>query len=806
MTWPFENDTSAIVKKYAKRSIHQSRMKTLLSTLTIALSVALLSGFILSVVGMSTEAKRNLLASSHMLYHNLSDEQMQALHQDERISDTRIYMQAANTQIENYLVIPVYIEQNDSRIAVDEIVEGQYPTGLYDVAVDKAYMTQLGLPAELGTEITIPFYDGNTETFTVVGFTDNVSTERVYSLYCSKQYTEAGSQFEHSVTALTVQFANTSQMSKKMFETTAQQIEADYGIAPQNSDPNDSFISSLEPNWEDIQIIMIFSLAVLFVSYLVIYSIFYIYVQNQIREFGQLRTMGATSKQINRILRTQGKIFSICGTVFGLLIGGIVAFLFKPHGWSWGNTAFASVIICLLVYCMVWLAMSKPAKIAGAISPIEATKNTGYQTVPAMSKQLHRKITPFSLAVIGSSRNRKKWLVTVLSLGVAGIMFMGGTTLLSSLDMERFARHGLLEYGEFQIDLARNAKRNDPHGQTGLQFDNPLNEDLIQAISQMDGVAEVTEYQTLEAKFEYNGVSEKKDLALFTQAQKSLLEKYLVAGTIDYSSMAANEEILVLRNEYADYVYDWTFKIGDTVKFRWYNGTQYQEAEYRIAGEISDGIFEDETGGKLFGKTGFFLLPEELMRKMMPSGFNFNSQLLVSMSDLSLEPDLREKMNDLVEDTPMVTMESLYNLYQDSEAMYQRTSLVIWGLCGFIMLFAVINLINTLIATTLSRKHEFSVLRSIGMGKRQLQNTIQWEGVLLAFWNICITAIIGTGVGYGIVRYLNSLGDDTWVWHFPVLYFVGYAITAILLPVLISAVILHVLQKKTIVERLREIE
>ena len=27
---------------------------------------------------------------------------------------------------------------------------------------------------------------------------------------------------------------------------------------------------------------------------------------------------------------------------------------------------------------------------------------------------------------------------------------MGGTTLLSSLDMERLARHGLLEYGEFE--------------------------------------------------------------------------------------------------------------------------------------------------------------------------------------------------------------------------------------------------------------------------------------------------------------------------------------------------------------------
>ena len=269
---------------------------------------------------------------------------MQTLRHDERISDSKIYMQAANTQIENYLVIPVYIEQNNSQIVMDEIVEGQYPIDLYDVAVDKAYLEQLGLPVELGVTITIPFYDGNTENFTVVGLTDSGSTERVYSLFCSKQYTEAGSQFQHSVTALAVQFAHADEMSKQVFEAMTKQIEADYGIPAQNSDPNDGFLSSLEPNWEDIQIVMIFSFAVLFVSYLVIYSIFYIYVHNQVREFGQLRTMGTTAKQIKKILRVQGRIFCVYGTALGLVIGGIAAFLFKPNGWSWGNTAITSIV------------------------------------------------------------------------------------------------------------------------------------------------------------------------------------------------------------------------------------------------------------------------------------------------------------------------------------------------------------------------------------------------------------------------------------------------------------------------------
>ena len=204
---------------------------------------------------------------------------------------------------------------------------------------------------------------------------------------------------------------------------------------------------------------------------------------------------------------------------------------------------------------MVRLAMHKPAKIAGTISPIEALKSTGYQTFHASSKKLHRKITPFSLAVMSSARNRKKWIITILSLGVAGIMFMSGTTLLSSLDMDKFARHGLFRYGEFEIYFSRNAKRNDPHGQTGIQLSNPLNEELLQSIMHIDGIHQVTVYQNLEAQFEYNGDTDTQPIVPFSSDQQSLLEQYLSEGLADYESLIGNRELLITRNEYVEDIY-----------------------------------------------------------------------------------------------------------------------------------------------------------------------------------------------------------------------------------------------------------
>ena len=42
MTWPFENDTSAVVKRISNRSISANRKRNLFTIVTIALAAALL--------------------------------------------------------------------------------------------------------------------------------------------------------------------------------------------------------------------------------------------------------------------------------------------------------------------------------------------------------------------------------------------------------------------------------------------------------------------------------------------------------------------------------------------------------------------------------------------------------------------------------------------------------------------------------------------------------------------------------------------------------------------------------------------
>ena len=75
------------------------------------------------------------------------------------------------------------------------------------------------------------------------------------------------------------------------------------------------------------------------------------------------------------------------------------------------------------------------------VSPIEALRiNTTDTTVTEKTRIEHRKITPSSLARMSFARNKKKAILTVLSLGFAGVLLMCAATYLNSTDVESMAK------------------------------------------------------------------------------------------------------------------------------------------------------------------------------------------------------------------------------------------------------------------------------------------------------------------------------------------------------------------------------
>jgi len=800
MTWPFENDTSAITKKLAKNSLKSGKMRNILIILTISLSVALMSGLALYIASMQTANSRQLENLQQVFFYDITEQQCDTLRQDSRISEMRVTKYGKRSEIENYVIWPMYIEQSEGKIQSAEISEGQYPMAENEVAVDVSYLDRIGENLKIGDTVSFSFYDGTQESFVLSGLTDTGSTSDVYPVYFSERYAERGSQLKDTLFVAAAQIQDDRSMTADEFLDTIHAIGADCNIDRPSIGENSAFVQSLTFNPKNMLIALCIGLVVLFVGVIVIYSIFYISIINRIQYFGQLRTIGTTGKQIKRIVKREGTLLFCIGAPLGLAIGSIFAGILNAEGWSWKNFLIWGGLIILVEYIAVLYSISKPAKIAGKVSPIEAYRTKGSLQNCKTPKHLSRKITPFSMAKMNTSRNRKKFLITSFSLAISGIIFMVGSTFLTSFNQEAYARNGIMEYGEIRVYLSENAAQVNEMGYAGVQVNNPLNDTFMQEVSQISGVNGII-------PFEYNGRRDKDFIVPFTEEEFTHLSQYMETKDRNYSDIVKNKEIFVLKNDAVEEIYGWKFQPGDTIKFEWFDGTEYREDVFSVGGEISnEKAYSDPECFTALGVSGWFLMPDELIRTMLPEGYNINSEVLLSTEWDSKEAEITQQLNSIVSSSNNLQMRTLRDSINSKAGMYNTLLTSIIGISIFIMMFSLISLINTLVTNIMTRKQELSVLQSIGMTKRQLNHMVQCEAGLIAVWNIIITLLAGGLLGLMLIRGLNSIGMSYLHWAYPIWFALFYAVIVLIMPAVITKAAIYLLQKKSIVERLREIE
>ena len=102
-------------------------MRNTFTLLTIILSVALISGLALFVFGVRQADKNQLDTMQHVLYQNLSNRQAEHLQSDERIADSVILKSGTRVGVDDYTIQPLYIQQAESTIASQKVIEGKLP-------------------------------------------------------------------------------------------------------------------------------------------------------------------------------------------------------------------------------------------------------------------------------------------------------------------------------------------------------------------------------------------------------------------------------------------------------------------------------------------------------------------------------------------------------------------------------------------------------------------------------------------------------------------------------------------------------
>ena len=534
------NNNRKIIGKLANRNVKFNRTRNIFILITIILSVSLLGVMSLTQSARHQKIKRQLDMMQHVIYENVNEEQMERL----KVSDEMDFLSPAKLgqsfKLQNKMIRPVYFEKDTKSIKTKMIAEGNYPKKSNEIVVDKSMLKLFPNARNIGDSIKIKFLNGSEEEFIISGFYEEENEDSsIYTILFSKEYSENGEQLKDVPYTALCKIKDADMMSKDEFLNTVIKVGKDAGIERKNINPNNFFADSLTISRGDILFIVLVSLGILFVSILVVYSIFYISVLENVQRFGQLRTIGTSEKQIKAIVRKEGAILFFRGTPIGLLISWGISYWIIPEGWSWKSTIILSLIIAIAEFITIIISVKKPANIASSISPVEASRFSVYDEKRLKeTKKLHRKLSPLSMAKISIKRNKKKSFLTLVSLGIGGALFLMSATLIVSTSLEEYSRQGLYEQGEYIISFDYNTVQTIENGLTGAQLKNPMNEELIKRIESIPGVNRVDKLNKTSVKFDYKDVANSKDLlSAFTREDIDTINKTLAKGNFNYDDM-----------------------------------------------------------------------------------------------------------------------------------------------------------------------------------------------------------------------------------------------------------------------------
>ena len=593
-------------------------------------------------------------------------------------------------------------------------------------------------------------------------------------------------------------------------------------------------------------------------GYLIIYNIFQISVSNDIRFYGLLKTIGTTGRQLRRIIRRQALTLCIVGIPAGLVLGWLVGRTLSPAVLSTLNTyqaakASANPLIFIgaaaFSLATVLISCAKPGRTAGRVSPVEAVRWTECGT--AKLKKAHRRarvVTPRSMALANLSRSKKRTLLVVLSLSLAVVLLEMTCTFANGFDLDKYLDKFVVS--DYILGSAGYFHQNTGAAET-------LPSEDVQAVQAQDGITSggcvygenggVEEFvseqryrshysnyndsQTVDhlvKKAERGGDGSLADSVNLYGMEDYPLEKLTVLdGSLDALSDPAQNAIAAVleTDDYGKPIEgsNWA-KVGDKVTLRYVDEYGYYDT---ATGEPVDPATTKNAYTQRdlkYRDVTYTVAAVVTMRSSMSYRYYGNDQFILGADTFQKETRIRNPMIYLfdVDKTHTAAMEGFLSSYTsqvnpdlDFESKSSYTSqftgtrdmflLVGGALSAVIGLVGVLNFLNAVLTSILSRRREFAILQSVGMTRSQLRIMLIWEGELYALLAAAASLSLCFAAG-PLMR--KTLGSVLWffTYHFtitPVLIVLPvFALLGAVLP-LISY---RPISRKSMVERLREAE
>ena len=802
MTWPFENDTSAITNKLAKRSMKTDKRSKAFLLLTIALSVCMIFSIILISAGAQEEFKNTQRSKAQIAILGITDDQLSSLRQNKDVQWIGEYAAIGLFYSGNKTITVAYGSEDYFTHQEEMSLQGSVPQKANEIMLPQNYIDFLGESYRPGDTITFDVTGtGDEAEYTLSGILNEDRKSEGYFVYLSKDL--AMSLMDHlQVTAYTR--LNTDAIRSDAILDFTDKIIENTGIVEDQIYLTEysAVMTGVIQSGIQLPIPLLAALTAVLAA-TIVYGVFYTKIAKNVQMFGQLRTIGMTKKQIKRMARKEGLRYAFTGIPLGLIAGLLIGFIVYPKGFQIKTAAVYAVLIAIVGVVMVNIAIFKPVRVAMNTSPIEGARYLAYSGNAKSSSKLHRKLSPNNLAKINIQRTRQKAILTLVMLGVSGALLLGASTVAGSIDPEKQATFKYYPAGSILLQVKNHVgssfdKESEPYGSSKLQLEeNPLeSQTLRHNLENTAGIESVTAFNSVQMSITFPGGSGSLTsiMNVFpTLNREQLAEKQAVlsSGTADYDVMT--EKYGILASEKIANVGDTlqlegrspdssTFNV-DAVVVGTYNPTDLMERSPVVPG------------------SPYFMMTYDMAKNL--TGITEQTGILAITVTPNHFDEVLSAVQEIAEQNGKISVNTIEQTIKNIEYRYSSSIKALYMAAAILFTFGGISLMNMLMVDFQNRKREFGLLEAVGATQKQLKAMLSREIGIYLGGSLTVSLVLGTIISIIACQRLEAVNHCITL-NLPWLFLIALIAAMVVIYMIFTAYAKAELRKTGILSAIRE--
>ncbi len=759
----------------------------------------------------------------HALYRNVDESTVMKLAAHHDVKTYGLRSDAGYMNLEDATVSMMYMDRTGMELYKVKLKEGQLPQKENDIVVSKGILEALGQNGKIGDTITVPYQilkdDGLDYTkekdFRICGFlADNESSkeQKQYTSLVSEAFLKAEIPVEQVKYRFLLQVNGQKGNTTADYTETIQNIARQFGISEDDMNINKEYLAANYVDPATIPVIVGIMLIVVLAGIITIYSVYYVSMNQRVREFGKLKAIGATKRQLRQIVLREGMGVALFAIPIGLLIGTVavkvVLLQFVEHAKD-SNVLITEaykvvakgevqlyywwiyLLAIAVTLCTVYLSLMKPMRMAAKVSEIEAMRYQGGSKRQKSSRKGYQFLNIGRLTKRNLAENKKKSTITIVSMAVTGIFVMMVATVLSCANPMESAKSSIVGQYEISPIVESGNKEHPEYEWAEVQKNNPLNEGLKQQIEELDGVERVDVFTALKVS---GGPFEEKIGTEFIngvpEEYAEELKKGITEGNVTYEELKSGDKVILdraLLHWYPD------IKVGDKLKLNIHDGdnTFQKEIEVAAIGEYGTGLTNYNC----------LIMAKEGAEKLT---INNSSSYFQVIADKDYDEALEASLQAIVDGSGRLQMRTWKNEYDTCENAIQMTRGACYAFIIILAAISIMNLINTMINSVHVRKKELGMMQAIGMSDRQLMKMLQLEGIFYTVGTLIISIGVGSLAGYPLFLYAKRTGMfDISTYHYPVTAAIIIILTLFVIQMLLAIFIAKSVRKDSLIERIR---